>query len=91
MKTYMKIERFKKGKTDEVYHRFNTQGRLLPEGVQYINSWVTLDKSVCYQIMQRPKREYIDEWINKWSDLTDFEVIPVISSIQARDEILNSH
>jgi hypothetical protein len=65
-----------------VYRRFRDQGRMMPDGLQYIASWVTPDFSRCYQIMESADRRPLDEWIAKWSDLIDFEVIPVVTSAE---------
>jgi len=51
MKQYMVIERFKDGCWEAAYERFNVEGRLLPKGLNYLNSWANRDRSVCYQLM----------------------------------------
>lgn len=79
---YMIIERFPKG-PGPVYERFRERGRLMPEGVEYVSSWVTEDLSTCYQVMKAEKRESLDQWINEWKDIADFEVIPVMTSQEA--------
>lgn len=82
---YMIVERFKPGKAPEVYSRTETQGRLLPDGLEYLNSWVSDDLKNCYQVVSCDERELIDQWIALWSDLVDFEVIQVISSAEAAE------
>ncbi len=84
---YMIIERFKDGDPVPVYRRFRDQGRLMPEGVKYVSSWITPDMSMCYQVMECDDRRLIDEWIANWNDIVDFEVIPVITSPEAREII----
>lgn len=84
---YMIIERFRPGKEKEQYQRFDEKGRMLPEGITYINSWITEDVSSCYQVMEAGSEEKLQEWINNWNDLVDFEVIPVISSAEAKTKI----
>jgi hypothetical protein len=86
----MIIERFKKGKIQEIYKRFNEKGRLTPEGVEYINSWIDEDVKVCFQVMESDSEDKIYKWINYWKDLTDFEVIKVISSVEAKEKVLSS-
>jgi uncharacterized protein DUF3303 len=80
---YMVIERFKHGDAEPVYRRFREQGRLLPDGLSYINSWVQDDLSCCYQLMETDNRTLLDMWIAKWSDLADFEVHAVVTSADA--------
>jgi len=80
---YMIIEHYRNGDPKPVYARFRAKGRLAPEGLQYINSWVTADLAHCYQIMECDDRRLLDEWIAAWSDLVDFEIHPVMTSAQA--------
>ncbi|MGQ0740624.1 MAG: DUF3303 domain-containing protein [Bacteroidota bacterium] len=84
---YMIIERFRPGKVKEMYRRFEEQGRMLPDGVTYINSWINEDITVCWQVMEAPSSEKIQKWISKWNDLVDFEVVPVISSAEAKKKV----
>jgi hypothetical protein len=70
-----------------VYRRFRDKGRLAPEGLKYISSWVTEDLKHCYQVMECESRELLNEWINRWHDIVDFEVIPVITSPEAFKKI----
>ncbi len=80
---YMIIERFKNGDPLPVYRRFREHGRLAPEALTYVSSWVTSDLTRCYQVMECDDRRHVDEWIARWADLVDFEVVPVIPSAQA--------
>lgn len=83
----MIIERFHPGKVKELYKRFDERGRMLPEGVHYINSWINEEVSVCYQVMESSSEEKLQEWISHWNDLAGFEVIPVITSAEARAKV----
>ena len=80
----MVIETFRNGDALPVYRRFRDQGRLMPDAVRYVNSWVTPDLSRCYQVMECDDRALLDAWIANWRDLVDFEVLPVITSAEAR-------
>ncbi len=80
---YMIIEHFRGGDATPVYHRFRERGRLAPAGLEYITSWVTDDMTTCYQVMACDERALLDQWIDNWRDLVDFEVMPVISSAEA--------
>ena len=84
---YMVIERFHPGKVKELYKRFDERGRTLPEGVHYINSWINEEVSVCYQVMESSSEEKLKEWISHWNDLAGFEVIPVITSAEAKAKV----
>ena len=76
----MVIETFKPGKTDEVYKRFKKMGRLLPSGLKYIDSWLSVDRTKCFQLKETEKFELFAKWISNWNDLTDFEINPVENS-----------
>jgi hypothetical protein len=80
----MIIEHFRNGDAIPVYRRFRDKGRLAPEGLEYVASWVTLDLQHCYQVMQCDERPLLDEWLDQWRDLVDFEVIPVMTSAEAQ-------
>jgi len=84
---YMIIERFKNGDPVPVYRRFRDKGRMASEALRYVSSWVTLDMTTCYQVMECENREVLDEWITRWKDLVDFEVVPVITSAEAVERI----
>ena len=83
----MVIERFKNGDPVPVYRRFRDHGRRLPEGLKYVASWVTVDMTMCYQLMECQDRAVLEEWIALGSDLVDFEVVPVITSAEAVERI----
>lgn len=79
---YLIVEDFR-GDPEPVYRRFRDQGRLAPEGLRYVNSWVTPDLQRCYQIMECTDPSLLEEWMGRWKDLVRFEVIPVITSPEA--------
>ena len=83
---FMVIEKFKPGKTDKVYERFREKGRMLPPGLVYIDSWLSLDRTKCFQLMATDRPELLDEWMGKWRDLVDFEVVPVQTSPTRQNE-----
>jgi hypothetical protein len=84
---FMLVEHFRDGDPVPVYHRFRERGRLLAPGVDYVASWVTDDLKHCFQVMEAEHREALDAWIGRWSDLADFEVIPVITSDAAAQRV----
>ena len=84
---YMIIERFKNRDPVPVYRKFRDKGRMAPEGLTYVSSWITEDMDRCYQVMECDDRRTLDEWMTRWSDVTDFEVIPVVTSAQAVERI----
>lgn len=86
--TFMVIEKFKSDKVRELYQRFDEKGRMLPEGVYYINSWITENLETCYQVMEAESEAKLQEWVALWSDLADFEYSRTISSVEAKAKIL---
>jgi hypothetical protein len=87
----MVIERYHEGKAKMLYQRYSEKGRMMPEGVQYINSWINEEVTVCYQLMESDSIEGLQQWISNWSDIVDFEVIPVISSAEAKEKVFSKN
>jgi hypothetical protein len=83
----MIVEHFKNKNAVPIYRRFRDQGRMAPEGLSYISSWVDHKMEHCYQLMETHDRVLLDEWMANWSDLVDFEVHPVITSKEAAEKI----
>ncbi len=83
MTLYMVIEHFKNGDAIPIYRRFRDRGRLAPEGLSYVSSWVDHELATCYQLMKTDDRALLDRWIANWSDIVDFEVHPVMASSEA--------
>jgi len=87
---FMIVERFRGGDPQPVYERFRRHGRLAPEGLRYLNSWVTTDLTRCYQVMECEDRRLLDQWIAAWVDLVDFDLYPVITSAEAAARVTPS-
>lgn len=80
---YMIVEHFRGGDALAVYRRFRDRGRLAPDGLRYISSWVTEDFRRCYQVMECDDPKLLEQWMANWRDLVDFEVTPVLTSAAA--------
>ena len=80
---YMIIERYRNGDPKPVYARFRAKGRMAPDGLRYVGSWVTHDLGLCYQVMECDDRALLARWLEAWSDIVDFEVVPVLTSAEA--------
>jgi hypothetical protein len=76
---FMVIEEFRNHDAKSAYRRFHKEGRLMPDGVEFVNSWVTADLSRCFQLMECNDVARFQQWVAEWSDLIDFEIVPVIS------------
>jgi uncharacterized protein DUF3303 len=84
---YMVVERFPDG-ARPVYERAAERGRLLPDGLVYLDSWVDERLDRCFQLMETDDPTLFDDWTAAWSDLAEFEVVPVLSSAQASERVL---
>ena len=83
----MIVEHFKNGDPVPVYRRFRERGRLAPEGLQYLSSWVDEKLERCFQLMETTDRKLLDDWIACWDDLIEFEVYQVIPSKEAVERV----
>jgi hypothetical protein len=80
---YMVVERFKQRDAAAVYRRFRDRGRLMPDGLRYVSSWVETNWDRCFQLMECEDPALFDHWIAQWADLMEFEVVAVIPSKDA--------
>jgi hypothetical protein len=78
---YIVLERFLD--PPAVYRRFRDKGRMLPDGLKYIDSWVEMNGERCFQLMECDDARLFDQWVKQWRDLVDFEIVPVQGSKDA--------
>ena len=83
---YMVIEDFRDARA--IYERLAERGRMLPDGLRYVDSWISADLGRCFQLMEADRRELFDAWIASWSDLMRCEVVPVLPSSEAAERAL---
>jgi hypothetical protein len=76
---FMVIEEFRDQDAKSVYRRFHEKGRLMPDGLAFVNSWVSADLGRCFQLMECDDITLLQKWIAEWSDLMAFEIVPVVS------------
>ena len=82
---FIVVERFKSSEAaSEVYRRLEERGRMLPDGLKYLDSWVEENLDRCFQLMETDDAKLFKQWIACWQDLVDFEVIPVVNSADAQ-------
>jgi hypothetical protein len=84
---FMVIERFRDGDAAAVYRRFRARGRMTPEGLRYVESWVEPDFGRCFQLMECEDPRLFREWVERWEDLVEFEIVPVVTSREAAERI----
>jgi hypothetical protein len=87
MTVYMVVETFRDGDAVPVYRRFRDRGRLAPDGLAYLGSWVDEPMHRCFQLMETEDRALLDQWIASWADIVEFEVYPVMTSAEAAERI----
>jgi hypothetical protein len=87
---FLIVEHFRNGDPGPVYDRFRRRGRLAPNGLTYVGSWVTSDLTRCYQVMECDDRALLDQWLAAWDDIVEFEVHPVITSAEAAARVLQT-
>jgi hypothetical protein len=85
---FMVVEHFKPGAAPAIYRRAREQGRHLPPGLEYVDSWVDIEFSRCFQVMRTDDPTLFDAWIAAWEDLVRFEVVPVRTSAEAAAAIV---
>ena len=76
---FMVIETFRNQDAKSIYRRLRDRGRSTPEGLQFVNSWVTADLGRCFQLMECDDVTLLQRWVTEWSDLVGFEIVPVVS------------
>ena len=77
---FMVIEKFKEGNARAIYRRSRERGRMLPKGLRYIDSWVEANLGRCFQLMECDDARLFQEWVSRWDDLIEFEIVPVVLS-----------
>jgi hypothetical protein len=85
---FMVIERFRNRDAKAVYRRFRDDGRMMPDGLRYVGSWIEVNFDRCFQLMECDDARLLQQWIVNWTDLIDFEVVPVATSEETREVIL---
>ncbi len=84
---YMVVEHFHPGAAPEIYRRARARGRLLPDGLEYVSSWVDLDFKTCNQLMRTEDPALFATWTAAWNELCSFEIVPVQTSAEAAEAI----
>ena len=80
---YLVIEKFKDAPA--IYQRLDEKGRMMPEGLNYVSSWIDHHLKTCWQIMETADFVLLERWIDNWKDLMEFEIVPVHTSAEVRE------
>ncbi|RPI10438.1 MAG: DUF3303 domain-containing protein [Zetaproteobacteria bacterium] len=84
---FMVIERFKDRDAKAVYRRFRDKGRMTPDGLTYVGSWIEANWDRCFQLMECQDARLLQQWAIQWRDLCEFEFVPVVPSKDVVDTI----
>ena len=85
---FMVVETFRNQDAKAVYDRLKERGRSLPDGLTFVNSWVTADLARCFQVMECHDVGLLQRWVTEWSDLVEFEIVPVAAGTDTKNAIL---
>jgi len=85
---FMVIENFRDNDMVPAYRKVRDSGRSLPEGLKYIDSWITPDFSRCFQVMECADPRLLQEWVLQWRGTgVTFEILPVVPSAETRQVV----
>lgn len=84
---FMVIETFRNGDAKSAYRRFKKLGRVMPEGLSYVGSWTSADLRRCFQIMETDDVTLLQQWVSDWSDLVEFEIVPIVSGKETAEAL----
>jgi hypothetical protein len=79
---FMVIERFRNRDPEPIYRRFRDHGRMMPEGLNYVGSWIETNFDRCFRLMECDDDRLFQDWMANWNDLMDFEIVPVTTSAE---------
>jgi len=87
---FMVVEKFRNRDAKAIYRRFRDQGRMAPDGLKYVGSWIEANFDRCFQLMECDDPRLLQEWLLSWSDLVECEIVPVVPSAETR-ELVEKH
>ena len=87
---FMVIEHFKNRDAQAVYRRVQERGRMLPDGLKYVGSWVEANFDRCFQLMECDDAGLFQKWILNGNDLIEFDIVPVVPSKETMDNVTPS-
>jgi len=76
---FMVVEKFRNQDARTIYRRLREKGRMMPEGLTFVSSFVSADVSRCFQLMECDDVTKFQRWVAEWSDLMECEIVPVVA------------
>jgi hypothetical protein len=86
---FMVVEKFRNRDAKAIYRRFRDEGRMMPEGLTYVGSWIEANFDRCFQLMECDDPRLLQDWLLGWSDLMECEIVPVVPSDQTKELVLS--
>ena len=87
---FMVIEHFKNRDAQAVYRRVQERGRMLPDGLKYVGSWVEVNFDRCFQLMECDDAGLFQKWILNCNDLMEFDIVPVVPSKETMENVISA-
>jgi hypothetical protein len=84
---FMVIENYRNQDAKAIYRRFREKGRMMPEGVTFVGSWVTADLGRCFLLLESEAVTLVQRWVAEWSDLAEFEIVPVVTGKETAEAL----
>jgi hypothetical protein len=84
---FMVIEDFRNRDRKAIYRRFRDNGRMAPDGLQFVNSWMSADMSRCFQLMETDDVTLFQKWVAEWCDIGEFEIVPVVTGKETAEAL----
>ncbi len=84
---FMVVEDFRNRDRKAIYRRFRDKGRMAPEGLQFVNSWMTADMSRCFQLMETDDVTLFQKWVAEWCDIGEYEIVPVVTGKETAEAL----
>ncbi|ESZ25455.1 MULTISPECIES: DUF3303 family protein [unclassified Mesorhizobium] len=77
---FIVIEDFTGCDRKEIYRHFGERGTLKPDALVVHHSWIAADMSRCFLLVEADDVTLLQRWVIEWSDLVEFEIIPVATN-----------
>jgi len=85
---FMVVERFEGNDMVPVYRKLRDEGRTMPDGLTYVDSWIAADFSACFQLMECDDAALLQGWLLEWRGLgMTAEIVPVVPSKRTREVV----
>lgn len=85
---FMVIERFQNDDMLPAYQRIREAGRMLPDGLKYVGSWIEPSFARCFQLMECDDARLLQQWVLMWRGCgVSFEIVPVVPSKETSDVV----